>query len=79
MSEDKQVKLSVYVNEDTRARFKATCAIRKVSMNQVVNQILEDWLAENDPMPRNGTPASGTAGAKGTRGKGRGKKGGEDD
>lgn len=70
MSEDKQVKLSVYVNEDTRARFKATCAIRKVSMNQVVNQILEDWLIENDPMLQNGTTAT-------PGGQGGGKKGGE--
>ncbi len=36
------MKLSVYVNEDTRARFKATCAMQKVSMNQVVNRLLED-------------------------------------
>lgn len=70
MSEDKQVKLSVYVNEDTRARFKATCAIRKVSMNQVVNQILEDWLIENDPMQQNGTTAT-------LFGQSGGKKGGE--
>jgi hypothetical protein len=37
-------------------------------MNQVVNEILEDWLAENDPMLRNGIPA--TPGGKGGEKKG---------
>ncbi len=60
MDEDKQVKLSVYVNEDTRAKFKAACAIQKVSMNQVVNQLLEDWLKENDATQQRSTPSSDT-------------------
>lgn len=65
------MKLSVYVDEDVRAKFKATCAMQKVSMNQVVNELLEGWIGENDLM-QSETPTSGTTG-----GKGGGKKGGE--
>ena len=73
-SEDKQVRLSVYVSDDKRARFKATCAIKKISMNQVISDFLDEWLAENDPM-RERTPASGSA--KDSGGKGRRKEGGK--
>lgn len=48
-NEAKQVKLSVYVDVDVRAKLKAACAIQQVSMNQVVNNLLEGWIAENDP------------------------------
>ncbi len=73
--EDKQVRLSVYVSDDKRARFKATCAIKKISMNQVISDFLDEWLAENDPM-REKTLPSGSA--KGSGGKGRGKEGGKE-
>ena len=73
-SEDKLVRLSVYVSEDKRAKFKAACAIKKVSMNQVISDFLDEWLEENEK-----PPASGTAGAKETRSKGREKKGNEDE
>ncbi len=61
------MKLSVYVDEDTRARFKATCAMQKVSMNHVVNQLLEDWLVENGAMQKQ-PPVSSTGGK--SKGKG---------
>jgi hypothetical protein len=63
-SEDKLVRLSVYVSEDKRARFKAACAIKKVSMNQVISDFLDKWLEENEK-----NPTSGISGGKG-RGKG---------
>jgi len=47
--EAKQVKLSVYVDVDVRAKLKAACAIQRVSMNQVVNDLLEGWISENNP------------------------------
>jgi len=58
-NEAKQVKLSVYVDEDVRAKFKAACAIQKISMNQVVNQLLEGWISENDPTQQHGSDGSG--------------------
>nr|WP_226590408.1 plasmid partition protein ParG [Microseira wollei] len=52
MSEEKQVKMSVYLPEDVRARFKAACAMRKVSMNQVITDFIQEWLEENEtPSP----------------------------
>ena len=66
-SGDKLVRLSVYVSEDKRAKFKAACAIRKISMNQVISDFLDEWLDEKEP------PTSGSSG------KGRGKKGVQDD
>jgi ParG len=49
LSDDKQVKMSVYVPDDIRARFKAACAMRKVSMNQVITDFIQQWLEENEP------------------------------
>jgi hypothetical protein len=64
-SGDKLVRLSVYVSEDKRAKFKAACAIRKISMNQVISDFLDEWLDEKEP------PASNTSsGGKAKRGKG---------
>lgn len=69
------MKLSMYLPEQLRLRFKLACTAKQVSMNQVLLDFVESWTDENDPMQVK-TPASGTAGAKGTGGKGRGKKGG---
>jgi hypothetical protein len=65
-SGDKLVRLSVYVSEDKRAKFKAACAIRKISMNQVISDFLDEWLDEKE------LPTSGIS-----SGEGRGNKGGE--
>ncbi len=62
-SEDKLVRLSVYVSEDKRARFKAACAIKKVSMNQVISDFLDEWLEQNEK-----TSASSTSKGKGGKG-----------
>jgi hypothetical protein len=64
-SEGKQVKLSVYVDEDIRAKFKATCAMQKVSMNHVVNQLLEDWLIENGAIQEQPPTSDTSSGGKG--------------
>jgi ParG len=52
LSEEKQVKMSVYLPEDVRARFKAACAMRKVSMNQVITDFIEEWLEQNETSSR---------------------------
>jgi hypothetical protein len=74
LAEDKTVKLSMYLPEQLRLRFKLACTAKQVSMNQVLLDFVESWTDENDPMQAK-TPASSTS-AKGTGGKGRGKKGG---
>ena len=68
-SGDKLVRLSVYVSEDKRAKFKAACAIRKISMNQVISDFLDEWLDEKEAVTSD--TSSG--------GKGRGKKKGVQD
>ncbi|NES21911.1 MAG: hypothetical protein F6K41_24050 [Symploca sp. SIO3E6] len=42
------MRLSVYIPEDKRARFKSVCAIKKISMNQVVSDLLDEWLKKNE-------------------------------
>ena len=46
--EENLVRLAVYVSEEKRARFKAMCAIQRISMNQVIGDFLDKWLKEND-------------------------------
>ncbi len=58
-SEDKPVRLSVYVSEDKRARFKAACAIKKVSMNQIISEFLDEWLEQNENRPASGNSSKG--------------------
>lgn len=67
-------KLSIYISEELRTRFKIACTAEQTSMNQILVDFIEQWTEEHDPMKkavRNAqpTPSSG--------GKGRGKKGGE--
>jgi len=70
LAEDKTVKLSMYLPEQLRLRFKLACTAKQVSMNQVLLDFVESWTDENDPMQaKNSTSDTG--------GKGRGKKGGE--
>lgn len=72
MAEDnKNVKMSFYIDEETRTRFKLACTATGTSMNQVLVDMVNQWLDSNDPFKKY-PPASGT-----TEGKGRGKKGGE--
>jgi hypothetical protein len=67
-------KLSIYISEELRTRFKITCTAEQKSMNQVLVDFIEEWTEEHDPMKKamqNQPPAKGTS-AKGTGGKGRG-------
>ena len=63
--EENLVRLAVYVSEEKRARFKAACAIQRISMNQVIGDFLDEWLKENDQ------PNSPTLASTGVRGRGR--------
>ena len=74
MAEDnKTVKMSFYIDEETRTRFKLACTATGTSMNQVLVDMVNGWLDSNDPFKKQ-SPTSGTS----SSGKGRGKKGGEE-
>ncbi len=51
MSESKQVSVKIYLPEDLRARFKSACALRKVSMNEVLLDFVQEWTEENEKPP----------------------------
>jgi hypothetical protein len=49
----KNVKVSIYMSEDLRARFKSACALHRKSMNEVLVEFIEDYLEENErPAPK---------------------------
>lgn len=73
MTEEKTVKLSMYLPENLRTRFKLACTAKQVSMNQILVDFVEAWTEENDPF-KQPTPDTST---KSSGDKGRGKKGGE--
>ena len=47
-NEENNVKLSIYIPENTRARFKSACALHRKSMNQVLVDYIEEFLKKND-------------------------------
>jgi hypothetical protein len=47
--EAKNVKLSIYLPEDTRARFKSACALHRKSMNEILVDFIDDFLKQNEP------------------------------
>lgn len=49
--EEKPVRVSIYLSEDMRARFKSACALHKKSMNEVLVEFIEEYLAENEQSP----------------------------
>ncbi len=52
MSEaEKQVFVRGRVPDSVRARFKATCALQGRDMSDVLNELIEKWLAENEKPP----------------------------
>ncbi len=61
-------KLSIYISEELRTRFKIACTAEQTSMNQVLVDFIEEWTEEHDPMKKamqKHTPTSGTSGGKG--------------
>jgi hypothetical protein len=45
-SEEKTVAIRVLMEPDLRARFKSQCALQQTSMNEVVTQLIEQWLKD---------------------------------
>jgi hypothetical protein len=48
VSEEKQVSYRMFLSESLRARFKSICALKQVSMNQILIELVEDWLKQNE-------------------------------
>jgi hypothetical protein len=47
MSEEKQVTYKMFLPESLRARFKSICALKGVSMNEILVQLVQTWVKEN--------------------------------
>jgi thiamine pyrophosphate-dependent acetolactate synthase large subunit-like protein len=47
--DQKKVGFRVELDEDLRAKFKAACAIKKVSMTDVLVEYIKDWTEANYP------------------------------
>ncbi|MEG4841857.1 plasmid partition protein ParG [Microcoleus sp. B9-D4] len=48
LTTSKTVSVKIYLPEETRAKFKASCAMRSLSMNEVLLEYIETWLQENE-------------------------------
>jgi ParG len=48
VSEEKQVSYRMFLSESLRARFKSICALKQVSMNEILIKLVEDWLKQNE-------------------------------
>ena len=48
MSEEKQVTYKMFLPESLRARFKSICALKGVSMNEILVQLVQTWVKENE-------------------------------
>lgn len=46
---DKPVFVRLRVSSEKRDRFKIACIRLKTDMDEVLNDLLDKWLAENDP------------------------------
>ncbi len=42
-----KAELSVYVDKELKLKFKVACTQQDKSMGDVVNELIEDWLAQN--------------------------------
>jgi ParG len=48
VSEEKQVTYKMFLPESLRARFKSICALKGVSMNGILLELVEKWIKENE-------------------------------
>jgi ParG len=44
--------IKVVIPEDLKGRFKSLCALRHVSMNDVLANFIEEWVKENENSPQ---------------------------
>jgi len=48
VTEEKQVTYKMFLPESLRAKFKSICALKQISMNQVLIDLVENWIKENE-------------------------------
>jgi hypothetical protein len=48
VTEEKQVTYKMFLPESMRARFKSICALKGVSMNEVLLELVKTWITENE-------------------------------
>jgi len=46
--EEKQVTYKMFLPESLRAKFKSVCALRGISMNEVLLELVEKWVTEHE-------------------------------
>lgn len=52
-TEDKTVKLVVFLTDEERTQFKISCARNKISMSQKARELILEWIAqENETSPK---------------------------
>jgi hypothetical protein len=51
VAEEKEVSYRLFMPESLRARFKSLCALKGVTMNEVLVQLVQRWIAENQTPP----------------------------
>jgi hypothetical protein len=61
----KTVKMSFYIDEETRTRFKLATTAKGTSMNQVLVDMVNGWLESNDPFRKQPPAPEPSTGAKG--------------
>ncbi|NET65941.1 MAG: hypothetical protein F6K63_16740 [Moorea sp. SIO1G6] len=47
VSEEKQVSYKLFLPESLRAKFKSMCALKGVTMNHILLELIEEWIEEN--------------------------------
>jgi len=58
VSEEKQVSYRMFMSESLRAKFKSICALRQVSMNEVLVELVENWIKEAESKSDKGKGAA---------------------
>lgn len=47
MAEDS---IRVYLSKDKKLRFKSTCVLKDRDMSEVVNELIDQWLEQNETL-----------------------------
>lgn len=55
---EKSARLSIYLPEALRTKFKMACTAKQTSMNQVLLDFIEEWSAIHDPFAQQPSPTA---------------------
>ncbi|NEQ78715.1 MAG: hypothetical protein F6K23_40440 [Okeania sp. SIO2C9] len=42
--------IRVYLSKDKKLRFKSTCVLKDRDMSEVINELIDQWLEQNDTL-----------------------------